>query len=55
VAAATHFYSLVAGGVLGRDEVEAGLLTAAETSRLLVEEPTQTRRTLASAKRFPGG
>jgi hypothetical protein len=49
--AGIRLYSLVAGGVLARDEVEAGLLTAAETSRLLVEEPTQTRRTLASAER----
>jgi hypothetical protein len=49
--AGIRLYSLVAGGVLARDEVEAGLLTAAETSRLLVEEPTQTRRTLACAKR----
>jgi hypothetical protein len=49
--AGIRLYSLVAGGVLTRDEVEAGLLTAAETSRLLVEEPTQTRRTLASAER----
>ena len=50
--AGIRLYSLVAGGVLARDEVEAGLLTAAETSRLLVEEPTQTRRTLASAGRI---
>ena len=49
--AGIRLYSLVAGGVLARDEVEAGLLTAAETSRLLVEEPDQTRRTLASAER----
>jgi hypothetical protein len=49
--AGIRLYSLVAGGVLARDEVEAGLLTAAETSRLLAEEPTQTRRTLASARR----
>ena len=49
--AGIRLYSLVAGGVLARDEVEAGLLTAAETSRLLVEEPIQTRRTLASAER----
>ena len=49
--AGIRLYSLVAGGVLSHDEVEAGLLTAAETSRLLAEEPTQTRRTLASAER----
>jgi hypothetical protein len=49
--AGIRLYSLVAGGVLARDEVEAGLLTAAAASRLLVEEPIQTRRTLASAER----
>jgi hypothetical protein len=49
--AGIHLYSLVAGGVLARDEVEAGLLAAAATSRLLVEEPAQTRRTLTSAER----
>jgi hypothetical protein len=49
--AGIRLYSLVAGGVLARDEVEAGLLAAAATSRLLVEEPAQTRRTLASAER----
>jgi hypothetical protein len=49
--AGIRLYSLVAGGVLNRDEVEAGLLAAAQTARLLAEEPTQTRRTLASAER----
>jgi len=49
--AGIRLYSLVAGGVLTRDGVETGLLTAAEISRLLVEEPAQTRRTLASAER----
>jgi hypothetical protein len=49
--AGIRLYSLVAGGVLARDEVEAGLVAAAETSRLLVEEPAQTRRTLTSAER----
>lgn len=44
--AGIRLYSLVAGGVLAHDEVEAGLLAAATTSRLLVEEPAQTRRTL---------
>jgi hypothetical protein len=49
--AGIRLYSLVAGGVLAHDEVEAGLLAAATTSRLLVEEPAQTRRTLTSAER----
>ena len=49
--AGIRLYSLVAGGVLEHEEVEAGLLAAAEASRLLVEEPLQTRRTLASAER----
>ena len=49
--AGIRLYSLVAGGVLARDEVEAGLISAAEASRLLVDEPTQTRRTLTSVER----
>ena len=49
--AGIRLYSLVAGGVLAHDEVEAGLLAAATASRLLVEEPGQTRRTLTSAER----
>jgi hypothetical protein len=49
--AAIRLFSLAAGGVLDRDEVQDGLLAAAEASRLLTEEPTQTRRTLASAER----
>jgi hypothetical protein len=49
--AGIRLYSLVAGGVLDRADVEAGLLAAAEASRLLEEEPAQTRRTLASAER----
>jgi Bifunctional DNA primase/polymerase, N-terminal len=49
--AGIRLFSLAAGGVLDRDEVHAGLLAAAEASRLLTEEPTQTRRTLASAER----
>ncbi len=49
--AGIRLYSLVAGGVLDRAEVEDGLLVAAEASRLLEEEPAQTRRTLASAER----
>lgn len=49
--AGIRLYSLVAGGVLDGAEVEAGLRSAAEASRLLEEEPAQTRRTLASAER----
>ncbi len=49
--AGIRLYSLVAGGVLERTDVQAGLLAAAEASRLLEEEPAQTRRTLASAER----
>jgi Bifunctional DNA primase/polymerase, N-terminal len=48
--AGIRLYSLVAGGVLERAIVQAGLLGAAQASRLLDEEPTQTRRTLASAE-----
>lgn len=49
--AGLRLFSLAAGGVLDRGEVESGLLAAAETSRLLTEEPWQTRRTLALAER----
>ena len=49
--AGIRLYSLVAGGVLDSAEVDAGLRNAAEASRLLEEEPAQTRRTLASAER----
>jgi hypothetical protein len=49
--AGIRLYSLVAGGILTHDEVEAGLLAAATTSRLMVEEPAQTHRTLTSAER----
>ena len=49
--AGIRLYSLVAGGVLDRDEVEAGLRSAAEACHLLEDEPAQTRRTLASAER----
>jgi hypothetical protein len=49
--AGIRLYSLVAGGVLDRAEVQAGLLAAADASRLLADEPLQTRRTLASAER----
>jgi hypothetical protein len=49
--AGIRLYSLVAGGVLDHAEVQAGLLAAADASRLLADEPVQTRRTLASAER----
>jgi Bifunctional DNA primase/polymerase, N-terminal len=49
--AGIRLYSLVAGGVLDHDEVQAGLLAAAQAGRLLAEEPLQTHRTLASAER----
>ena len=49
--AGLRLYSLVAGGVLDRGQVEEGLMVAAEASRLLLEEPAQTRRTLALAER----
>src|SRR6266487_4449918 len=49
--AGIRLYSLIAGGVLDSAEVEAGLRSAAEASRLLEEEPAQIRRTLASAER----
>jgi hypothetical protein len=48
--AGLRLFSLAAGGVLDRAEVEAGLLAAAERSGLLAEEPTQTRRTIRSAE-----
>jgi Bifunctional DNA primase/polymerase, N-terminal len=49
--AGIRLYSLVAGGVLDHAEVQDGLLAAADASRLLDDEPVQTRRTLASAER----
>jgi hypothetical protein len=49
--AGIRLYSLVAGGVLDPADVQAGLLQAANASRLLADEPVQTRRTLASAQR----
>ena len=52
--AGIRLYSLVAGGVLDRTDVDAGLLGAADACRLLAEEPAQTRRTLASAERTGG-
>jgi hypothetical protein len=48
--AGLRLFSLAAGGVLDRAEVEAGLLAAAERSGLLREEPTQTRNTIRSAE-----
>jgi hypothetical protein len=49
--AGIRLFSLVAGGVLDHAEVQAGLLAAADASRLLDDEPLQTRRTIASAER----
>jgi len=49
--AGLRLYSLVAGGLLDREQVEEGLMVAAEASRLAVEEPAQTRKTLALAER----
>jgi hypothetical protein len=49
--AGLRLFSLAAGGVLDRAEVEAGLLAAAERSGLLGEEPTQTRNTILSAEK----
>jgi Bifunctional DNA primase/polymerase, N-terminal len=49
--AGLRLFSLVAGGVLDRAQVEAGLLAAAERSGLLTEEPTQTRNTILSAEK----
>jgi len=48
--AGLRLFSLAAGGVLDRAEVEAGLLAAAERSGLLRDEPTQTRNTIRSAE-----
>jgi Bifunctional DNA primase/polymerase, N-terminal len=50
-AAGLRLFSLVAGGVLDRAQVEAGLLAAAERSGLLREEPAQTRTTIRSAEK----
>jgi hypothetical protein len=49
--AGLRLFSLVAGGVLDRAQVEAGLLAAAERSGLLREEPAQTRTTIRSAEK----
>ncbi len=57
--AGLRLFSLAAGGVLDRDQVEAGLLAAAEHAGLLADEPTQTRATISSAEkvgsRHPAG
>jgi len=50
--AGLRLFSLAAGGVLDRDQVETGLLAAAERSGLLAEEPTQTRATIGSAEKI---
>jgi Bifunctional DNA primase/polymerase, N-terminal len=49
--AGLRLFSLAAGGVLDRAQVEAGLLAAAERCGLLAEEPRQTRTTIRSAER----
>jgi hypothetical protein len=45
-----NLYNLVATGALDHDEVDHGLLTAAERCGLLAEEPRQTHRTLDSGR-----
>jgi Bifunctional DNA primase/polymerase, N-terminal len=45
-----NLYNLVATGALDHQEVDQGLLAAAERCGLLAEEPRQTRRTLASGR-----
>ena len=45
-----NLYNLVATGALDHREVDQGLLQAAERCGLLVEEPRQTHRTLASGR-----
>ena len=45
-----NLYNLVASGALQEREVQHGLLQAAERCGLLVDEPRQTRRTLASGR-----
>jgi hypothetical protein len=49
--AARNLYNLVAGGVLDEAEVERELELAAGACGLLRDEPRQTQRTLASARR----
>jgi hypothetical protein len=48
--AGRNLFNFVAAGALDEREVHQGLLQAAERSRLLAEEPRQTRRTIASAR-----
>jgi hypothetical protein len=45
-----NLFNFVAAGTLDPDQVERGLLQAAEHNGLLAEEPRQTQRTLASAR-----
>jgi hypothetical protein len=45
-----NLYNLVATGALDHREVDQGLLEAADRCGLLLEEPRQTRRTLASGR-----
>ena len=45
-----NLYNLVAVGALASQEVDQGLLAAAERCGLLAEEPRQTHRTLASGR-----
>jgi hypothetical protein len=47
-----NLYNLVATGALDQREVDQGLLDAAERCGLLVEEPRQTHRTLASGRQL---
>jgi hypothetical protein len=47
-----NLYNLVATGALNHQEVDQGLLAAAERCGLLGEEPRQTRRTLASGRQI---
>jgi hypothetical protein len=49
--AARNLYNLVAAGALDEREVQQGLLDAAGRCGLLADEPRQTHRTLASARR----
>jgi hypothetical protein len=50
--AGLRLYSLAAGGVLDEEQVERGLLKAAERCGLLATEAKATRLTLASARRI---
>jgi hypothetical protein len=46
-----NLFNFVAAGTLEEAEVEQGLLQAADRNGLLAEEPRQTHRTIASARR----